>query len=486
MPNSSARRRLAPANPDKPVSSFERAHGKTPRWFGLLLAATVAASVVLLIALILTPLTPVEEPSTAIIPLVETDSVEAVKRKLETRSNAIPTRRVVLPLEGRKINNELEQADLLERLEGARSQFAEDAVVHRIAGITYAELQLSEQAAECFERSLQLQPQSVQTAVEYAALLSQTGKQDQAIERLSKLKDAPDSDAKLFQTLGSAMMQQGEIEEAILLFKKGLAKYSNETKLLSLLAQAQNQAGEFAAAESNARRAMELGDSGESLVMALSTSLIRQGKREEGLAVRQQHSQKKVTPKIDDETYKESFAQFASHTYGLLATVYESHGDAQSAEKWRVFGLEMNPANTRILVSLGEMLRKSGRLDEAIPIYQRLLVLEPDNMAHYNNLASLALSKQDIRLAISALEQGAGRDPTGYLSLQTARVAFEVGDGIKAERYASDAASKMKTPDAYLLWIAVLRGLQKDQAAFKTLATAKALFPNDPRFQQIP
>lgn len=483
MPKSRARRPLAPSSQEKTASSIAGPDGGSPRWFGLLLAATVASSIVLLIALLLTPL---EETNAEDNPASEVDSVEAVKRKFANSSRSHPQRRVALPLEGRKINNELEQSDLLERLEAARGQFTEDALIHRIAGITYAELQLSEQAAECFERSLQIQPQSVQTAVEYAALLSKTGKQEQAIERLSKLKDAPDADAKLFQTLGAAMMQQGEIEEAIPLLKIGMERFSKDTKLLSLLAQAQNQAGEFAASESNARLAMELGDRSDTLVMALSTALIRQGKREEGLAVRQQHSQSKSVPKVDDETYKESFAQFASHTYGLLATVYESHGDANAAEKWRVFGLGLNPANTRILVSLGETLRKSGRLDEAIPIYQRLVVLEPDNTAHYNNLASLALAKQDIRLALSALEQGAERDRTGYLSLQSARVAFEVGDGLKAERYAADAAAKMKSPDAYLLWIAVLRGLQKDQAAIKTLTTAKGLFPNDPRFQQIP
>lgn len=486
MPNPSGRRRL-PRPTRASTESVDRTKpSASPRWMGLMLAALAATSTVILAVLLLAPSPPQDELSNEDRSLDKIDSEELIKQKLASSNRTISKRTITLPLEERPYNNEIEQADLLERLETARLRFADDPAIHRIAGITYTELQLSEQATKCFERSLELNSKDIQTAVEYAALQSQTGNPELAIERLSKLKDAPDSSVELYHALGDAQMQKGDIDQAILTLQTGLHRFPKAPKLLGLLAQAQNQAGDFAAAESNARQAMEIAGNSDQLIMALSTSLLRQGKREEGLAVRQKHSQKPASPKVDDDTYKESFAQFASHTYGLLANVYESHGDVQTAEKWRVFGLELNPANTRILVSLGEMLRKSQRINEAIPIYQRLIALEPDNTAHYNNLASLALANQDIRLALYALEQGANRDRTGYLSLQTARIAFEVGDGARAERYAADAAEKMKTPDAYLVWLAVLRGQQKNQAAFNTLTTAKALFPNDPRFQQLP
>jgi tetratricopeptide (TPR) repeat protein len=493
MPKTSGRRRTPSPNQasteavlsSKSSSRFRSSAGH--RWLSGLLVALTAASTVILVFLLITPYPDPEQPSKIEGLAAEDDPVAAVKQKLSSSKSSIAKRPISVPLAERAYNNEIEQTDLLERLEIARLRFAEDPVIHRIAGTTYTELQLTEQATQCFERSLELNPNATETAVEYAALQSKAGNPDLAIERLSKLKDAPDASTGLFHALGEAMMQKGDIEQAIPTLEKGLERFPKEPKLLSLLAQAQNQSGDFVSAELNAKQALEIGGSNDQLVMALSTALLRQGKREEGLAVRQKHSQKPDSPAAnDDELYRQSFAKFASHTYGLLANVYESHGELDTAEKWRVFGLQLNPGNTRILVSLGEMLRKSQRINEAIPIYQRLIALEPDNTAHYNNLASFALAKQDIRLALNALEQGANRDRTGYLSLQTARIAFEVGDGARAERYAADAAEKLKSPDAYLLWLAVLRGLQKNQAASNTLTTAKALFPNDPRFQQLP
>lgn len=487
MPNSSGRRRSS--RPTQASTGFleSKKSSASYRGMGILLAASAITSGVILVYLLTTPAPSPDKPATENSLLTESDSVAAIKQRLASNPSRIAKRPIAIPLEERAYNNEIEQADLLERLEAARLRFADDSAIHRIAGITYTELQLTEKATQCFERSLELKPDSIETAVEYAALQSKAGNPDLAIERLSKLKDAPAANAGLFHALGEALMQKGDIEQAIPSLKKGLERFPKEPKLLSLLAQAQNQSGDFVSAELNAKQALEIGGSNDQLVMALSTALLRQGKREEGLVVRQKHSQKPDSPTLnDDELYRQSFAKFASHTYGLLANVYESHGDLDTAEKWRVFGLQLNPGNTRILVSLGEMLRKSQRIDEAIPIYERLIVLEPENPAHYNNLASLALAKQNIRLALGALEQGASRDRIGYLSLQTARVAFEVGDGVRAERYAADAAEKLKSPDAYLLWLAVLRGLQKNQAASNTLTTAKALFPNDPRFQQLP
>lgn len=486
MPNSSGRRRSS--RPTQASTGFleSKKSSASYRGMGILLAASAITSGVILVYLLTTPAPSPDKPTTENSMLTESDSVAAIKQRLASNPSRIAKRPIAIPLEERAYNNEIEQADLLERLEAARLRFADDSAIHRIAGITYTELQFTEQATQCFERSLELKPDSIETAVEYAALQSKAGNPDLAIERLSKLKDAPGSGVDLFCALGEAQMQKGDIDLAIPIFKGALDRFPKEPRLLSLLAQAQIQSGDFVSAELNARKGMELGGSNDKLVMALSTALLRQGKREEGLAVRQKHSQKAASPIVNDETFKESFAKFASHTYGLLANVYESHGEQDMAEKWRVFGLKLNPANTRILVSLGEMLRKSQRIEEAIPVYQRLIALEPDNTAHYNNLGSLALATKNIRLALSALEQGASRDRSGYLSQQTARIAFEIGDGVRAERYAADAAEKLKSPDAYLLWLAVLQGLQKNQAASSTLTTAKALFPNDPRFQQIP
>jgi tetratricopeptide (TPR) repeat protein len=157
----------------------------------------------------------------------------------------------------------------------------------------------------------------------------------------------------------------------------------------------------------------------------------------------------------------------------------------QESEQWWLRSLEFYPNSPKSLAALADICYRSGRLADALQIFQRLLTADPENLVNYSNCASLALKLGNIALAEDALRRATVVDKSGYADLYLARFQFELGKFPEAAQNAGIAAERSADVEAYLVLIAAQQALGKPALAFEALRKARGIAPNDPRLLNI-
>lgn len=444
-----------------------------------IIAAGLSALILLLLVVLLPPPPPATEPRT------DASFSVAASAEADAEPDAAPPApshaSIVLPTTPVEIDTAAEQKQLLDQVERAAERYPDDASVFRIGGLAYKELLQTDRAGELFRRSLELDDQNAEVLGAYAGLLRQLGKHEEAVSVLSRAVERGVATAPLLTALGEAYSETGDLEAAAKWLEKAVAAAPEAPAAHLALAQALVQLQRFADAEKEARLALRSEPNNRAATMALSTALIRQDKKEEALKLRAQ------MPKIDaqvmpnDQQYQASFRTFAASTYFLLAGVYASHDAAGEAEQLARHSLELDPKSIGSAVLLGELLRRQGRLQDSLVVYQRLTELQPENLVNFHNLASLAVSLGDLALAEQTLRRAAQVDPSGNGELQLARLLLGLGNAPEAAQRAQKAADQLASVDAYLVLIAAHQANGDKAEALKAYMKAKRSFPSDPR-----
>ena len=95
------------------------------------------------------------------------------------------------------------------------------------------------------------------------------------------------------------------------------------------------------------------------------------------------------------------------HTLATLAQFYEQMQDYKHAADALKKAVELAPDNVRMRKGLAEDLMQSGRMDEALKIYQELSTEEPRDPAHYLRASMIYRIKHDFAKAREALNNRA-------------------------------------------------------------------------------
>ena len=142
------------------------------------------------------------------------------------------------------------------------------------------------------------------------------------------------------------------------------------------------------------------------------------------------------------------------HTLATLAQFYEQMQDYKHAADALKKAVELAPDNVRMRKGLAEDLMQSGRMDEALKIYQELSTEEPRDPAHYLRAGMIYRIKHDFTKAREALNKAKALDP-GSLEVKGEDVRLLVAEG--------------KTGDA----ITLLKGLV-DETAKKSYSAGES------------
>ena len=392
--------------------------------------------------------------------------------------------RLTLPKNTVYTNSGEEKKRLLSDVEKAVETYPVDASILHIAGLTYSELQQTEKAIEFLKRAAEVDSNNPQVVVALAEILMQVGKQEEAATVLERSVNQGGATENLLSTLGEAYCQSGRVEDAVKTLERAVEttpSQPEQSKASLRLAQALTQLGRFEEAEKYARKSITQRPSDAAAFVALSNALMRQNKREEALEIRTQMPKPVANLTTEDQKYELSFRGFASHNYALLGSVYAAHGSLSIAEKFFVRSLELSPDSAATALLLADLLRRQGRTQDAITTYKRLVVIQPDNLMNYHNLASLAVSANDLPSAENALRMAIKADSSGQADLQLARFLLGTGNVGNVVSHAQIAVDRLGTIDSYLVLIDALRAIGDPASAFKAYLKAKEIAPNDPR-----
>ena len=110
-----------------------------------------------------------------------------------------------------------------------------------------------------------------------------------------------------------------------------------------------------------------------------------------------------------------------------LATFHENQGEISLAEEAYRRALEVRPKNRLILDSLGALLFKNARFDEAKAIFERSIEAAPTSVYGYANLAGVFFMTGELEAAAAILQQGLSIRPHSYLYSNLGNVFFFQG-----------------------------------------------------------
>ena len=294
-----------------------------------------------------------------------------------------------------------------------------------LAAQVEAELLQSESAELLWNRCLEMNPQHFGPYLGLAELLTSTGRFQDAADILQQVFERGGSSPEVYLKLGEAYENLGELPRALEVLSEGAKLFPEDASLLFSLGRLQSQAEELEAAEANIKQAIAVGGQSQQYLSSLITVLMRQNKREEAVALRQQLKDLTTPSDVEQDAggaafqqaYDKALGQSAFRVFEGAGALCYKQGRLDLAEQYFVRAVEQDPSITSGWVGLSEVLLHQGKFGDVIQVLKRIVKLEPENPFHRTNLAAVAMQVGDLQLAQSTLEEALAEDPKSELLL---------------------------------------------------------------------
>lgn len=308
----------------------------------------------------------------------------------------------------------------------------------RIAMI-HGEREEYEQAWESLEHARRLDPDSVEVQWTAIGMLEAEGRLGEAIQGTSELLESTRKDeytpnerrrrAALLERLGVLQRETGSSGEAAATFHEiGELNPGLRPKIFVQVIETWRRAGDFARAESEAKRAVAEFQDDEMLASLLASVLADRGKTKEAIKVVERASKGSASG-IDrlltmariyqkgrqfdkaEERIKAA-NELADSDEARIAVLFAFGSLYEQAKRFEMSEasfrelLEISPDNAGALNYLGYMFADRGvNLDEAHDLVQRALDLEPDNGAYLDSLGWVYYRQDKLELAAKYIER---------------------------------------------------------------------------------
>lgn len=143
------------------------------------------------------------------------------------------------------------------------------------------------------------------------------------------------------------------------------------------------------------------------------------------------------------------------------------------------------PEVARSLMEEAERARESGRPEEAISKYKRVLELAPSLASAYTNLGTIYYSQGKVEDAYRIFVRGVENAPADRILLtNAAATAQQVGKSAEALTYVDRALEKApREPVLYSIRATILRSLGRTDEALAAARQAVQIAPDDPKMQ---
>jgi tetratricopeptide (TPR) repeat protein len=188
-----------------------------------------------------------------------------------------------------------------------------------------------------------------------------------------------------YNNLGSAFLQQGQVDEAIRQYRKALKIKPNFEEAYNNLGSALSQQGHLDEAIQQYRTALKINANDGGATSNLGYALFQKGQVDE--AIQQYQIALKINPNFADP-------------YNNLGNALLQKGQIDEAIRQYRIALKINPNNGAAYNDLGYALFQKGQVDEAIPQYRKALEIKPDLADANNNLGNALFQKGQVDEAI--------------------------------------------------------------------------------------
>lgn len=219
--------------------------------------------------------------------------------------------------------------------------------------------------------------------------------------------------------------QKGDFKAAIIQLKNAIQKNPEDAEVRFLLGTLYNDYGDFASADKELNKAIELHLSKDKVMPALSKAMIMLGQYQKLLDATQAGNG--VTPNADIDTMrgtaflalkkfpeaKDAFEQALKATPNYpeamigLARYALSQKDIDAARKYAAEAVDKNPNSAECWQFKADLLRAEGKTDEALAGYEHALSIKPNLTSSRLEKAYLEISNSKFDLAKADIDAAA-------------------------------------------------------------------------------
>ncbi len=220
--------------------------------------------------------------------------------------------------------------------------------------------------------------------------LLQKGNVDEAIVHYQKALQITPDFAKAHNNLGTALLQKGSVDEAIVHYQKALQITPDFAKAHNGLGNALLQKGNVDEAIIHYQKALQITPDYAEACCNLGTALLQKGSVDEAIV----HYQKalQITP-----DYAEA--------HNNLGNALLQKGNVDEAIDHFKQALKITPDSANYHYNLGNALLQVGQLDEAINHFKQALEIEPNYVMARNNLGVALMRSGQLDAAIMQYQQ---------------------------------------------------------------------------------
>lgn len=331
--------------------------------------------------------------------------------------------------------------------EGGKKDPSRDRVFQkRLVEVRVAQNRSAE-ALELCEKILKEDKNDAEAIAMRASLWLYAGKPEQISTAISELQSVVNKMPENFvlrYNLGRALMSKGDLDSARSQFTDALKYRPDYLPARIALAQVQVTRGEFAAALSAANEIMQLDPGNQYARLIKSHAFMAQGKFDDSKTVLLETL--KINPGQSDAKYQLGYVLFKEKKYdeaeklfqeiysakppdmrGLmgLTEVYTTQGKNEKALTLLDSAIQKFPKAVVLQVAWGNIAVRSGRADDGIKMFQKVLQGDPKNFDLHMRIAESYRQKGDLNSAIDLWKKAGELMPNHVLPLLSRAMALD-------------------------------------------------------------
>lgn len=328
-----------------------------------------------------------------------------------------------------------------------------DAQAEHLHGLIDSKLKRTQLAEPRLRKAVELSPDNLQMKLDLSDLLTQLGRDDEALTIL-KSSGPPPVPGSYWVRLGDCQDRLGLLDDAARSFASAVATDAQNAEVWLKLGKTQLQLQKYAESEQSLRKAIELETGNADAWSQLGRVLSLQKRPEEAKTAltraREVTTSKPVSSSESFEAaHAQSMAKVIGSAYRSLALLYQAKGNTNKAHAMFQQAMEADPTDWIALGKWAALMRGLGEFEQAAQLHKQLVKRDPMEAAHYQNLANVSMELDRPRDAEAALRLASLRRPSdGNSHLLLARFLLLTNKPAEAIEPARAAAKLLDSDEA--------------------------------------
>jgi tetratricopeptide (TPR) repeat protein len=270
-----------------------------------------------------------------------------------------------------------------------------EAAAHYNQGLIFKDQGKLAEAAECWRRTIALEPGNTQALNNLGNVLREQGELDEAVTCYRRAIQLQPDLARLHYNLANALRDQGKLEEAVAAYRRAVALAPDYAEAHSNLGNVLRSLGRFDEAEACWRRTVELRPDVTEAHFNLSVAYTDR----ENFADAAACCRRALALKPD-------FAE----AHNNLGNALRELGALDEATACCRRAVALNPTLAEAHNNLGNALKDRDEFDEAVACYRRAVALRPDHIKAHINMGAALVQLGDFRAAAESFRAALGHD----------------------------------------------------------------------------